>query len=265
MVFDNIGKEKTMNVATLVAAIAWGKCDKGRVPFIIQDEGGEVLDLWGLEPKTLLEYLHQGERNGNSILPLDVDDIRIDCDADALLCRITDPTKKFLWSRGLPKNATWRQSSYRPVSEGDIESGHYYHEECGKVQRLVLVSWECLSNGLLPVIVQEERSRIVLMMAFMNKDAWDETMRTGNVCYFSRSRRKLWRKGEESGYVQELRNVHVSPSTYSALLTVRQIGGAACHEGYKSCFFRRFDGADFTIVGERLFNPNEVYKKKEKP
>jgi phosphoribosyl-AMP cyclohydrolase len=81
------------------------------------------------------------------------------------------------------------------------------------------------------------------------------------VCYFSRSRNRLWRKGEESGHIQELKSIYFDCDADTILVKVNQIGGAACHEGYRSCFFRRIDGDDVTVVGERVFDPKVVYKK----
>ena len=116
-------------------------------------------------------------------------------------------------------------------------------------------------GGLVPVIAQDDASGEVLMMAYMNREAFDETLRTGRVCYFSRSRNRLWRKGEESGNVQELKSIYFDCDADTLLVKVKQIGGAACHEGYRSCFFRRIDGDQVTVVGERVFDPKEVYKK----
>ena len=105
---------------------------------------------------------------------------------------------------------------------------------------------------------------MVLMLAYMNREAYAETLRTGRVCYFSRSRNKLWRKGEESGNVQELQAIYFDCDADTLLVKVRQIGGAACHEGYQSCFFRRIDPVtgDVAVEGERLFDPDKVYGKK---
>jgi phosphoribosyl-AMP cyclohydrolase len=117
------------------------------------------------------------------------------------------------------------------------------------------------SGGLLPAIAQDADTGQVLMLAWMNRDAYEETVRTRRACYFSRSRNKLWRKGEESGHVQEVRDIFVDCDADTILLKVKQIGGAACHEGYASCFFRRVDGAELTVVAERVFDPSQVYKK----
>jgi phosphoribosyl-AMP cyclohydrolase len=117
-------------------------------------------------------------------------------------------------------------------------------------------------GGILPVIAQDDTTGEVLMMAYMNQEAFAETLRTGRVCYFSRSRNRLWRKGEESGNVQELRGVYLDCDADTLLVKVRQIGGAACHEGYPSCFFRRIEGEELNVIAERVFNPDEVYNKK---
>jgi phosphoribosyl-AMP cyclohydrolase len=117
---------------------------------------------------------------------------------------------------------------------------------------------------LIPVIAQDDATGDVLMLAYMNQEAYDETLRTGRVVYYSRSRKKLWRKGEESGNVQELKSIWFDCDADTLLVRVNQIGGAACHEGYRSCFFRRIDpttGA-ISVVGERVFDPASVYGKK---
>jgi phosphoribosyl-AMP cyclohydrolase len=101
------------------------------------------------------------------------------------------------------------------------------------------------------------------MLAWMNREAYEETLRTRRAVYFSRSRNRLWRKGEESGNVQEVKEVFIDCDADTILLKVNQIGGAACHEGYASCFFRRVGGAEggLEVVGERVFDPAKVYKK----
>src|SRR5512145_3129720 len=117
------------------------------------------------------------------------------------------------------------------------------------------------AGGLISAIAQDHATGEVLMIAWMNREAYEETVRTGRAVYFSRSRNKLWRKGEESGNVQEVKEVYIDCDADAVLLKVNQIGGAACHEGYKSCFFRRVDQDRLTVVGERVFDPKEVYKK----
>ena len=118
-------------------------------------------------------------------------------------------------------------------------------------------------SELIPVIAQDSASGEVLMLAYMNRTAWEETLRTGRVCYFSRSRNKLWRKGEESGNVQDVKEIYFDCDADTLLIKVHQVGGAACHEGYKSCFFRRIDARSGGVetVGERVFDPAAVYKK----
>ncbi len=118
------------------------------------------------------------------------------------------------------------------------------------------------SNGLIPAIAQDAETGQVLMLAWMNREAFEETLRTGRAVYFSRSRNKLWRKGEESGHVQEVRGVFVDCDADTILLKVEQLGGAACHEGFKSCFFRQVTPDGLQVVGERVFDPAQVYGKK---
>ena len=117
------------------------------------------------------------------------------------------------------------------------------------------------AGGLLPAIAQDAATGAVLMLAWMNREAFEETVRTRRAVYFSRSRNRLWRKGEESGNVQEVREVYLDCDADTILLKVRQVGGAACHEGYASCFFRKVEGGDVTVVGERVFDPKQVYRK----
>jgi phosphoribosyl-AMP cyclohydrolase len=117
------------------------------------------------------------------------------------------------------------------------------------------------AGGLIPAIAQDVDTGEVLMMAWMNREAFEETARTGRAVYFSRSRNRLWRKGEESGNFQEVVGLYIDCDGDTVLLKVRQIGGAACHEGYKSCFFRKLDNGAYHIVGERLFDPKAVYGK----
>ena len=105
-------------------------------------------------------------------------------------------------------------------------------------------------NPLIPAIAQDAVTGQVLMMAWMNRESFDETVKTGRACYWSRSRGKLWRKGEESGHFQEVREILVDCDADTILLKVNQMGGAACHEGYASCFFRRLEGARWEVVAE---------------
>ena len=117
------------------------------------------------------------------------------------------------------------------------------------------------ANGLVPAIAQQHDTGEVLMMAWMNRDSLAETLATGRVCYWSRSRNTLWRKGETSGQVQDLVELRLDCDADTILLEVRQIGGAACHEGYASCFFRKVTPDGLEVIGLRLFDPATVYKK----
>src|SRR5688500_20305462 len=110
------------------------------------------------------------------------------------------------------------------------------------------------AGGLVSAIAQDAATGEVLMIAWMNREAFEETVRTGRAVYFSRSRNKLWRKGEESGHVQEVKEIFIDCDADAVLLKVNQLGGAACHEGYKSCFFRRVDKDQLTAVGQRVFD-----------
>jgi phosphoribosyl-AMP cyclohydrolase len=112
---------------------------------------------------------------------------------------------------------------------------------------------------LLPAVVQDATTGRVLMVAFMNREAWEATLATGEAVYYSRSRRRLWKKGEESGNVQRVRAAYVDCDADAILLKVDQAGGAACHEGYQSCFFRRHDDGKWVVEERRVFEPGDVY------
>jgi phosphoribosyl-AMP cyclohydrolase len=118
------------------------------------------------------------------------------------------------------------------------------------------------AGGLVPAVAQDAATGTVLMLAWMNREAFEETLRTGRAVYFSRSRNKLWRKGEESGHVQHVKEVFIDCDADTILLKVEQVGGAACHEGYQSCFFRKLSSnGDVATIGHRLFDPKQVYGK----
>jgi len=121
------------------------------------------------------------------------------------------------------------------------------------------------ANALLPVVVQDARTGEVLMLAHMNREAWEATLVRGEAVYFSRSRNRLWHKGETSGNVQRVLEAYVDCDADAILLKVDQAGGAACHEGFASCFFRRRDGGQWQVVGERVFDPQEVYGAHQPP
>ena len=114
-------------------------------------------------------------------------------------------------------------------------------------------------QGLIPAIVQDWKTGEVLMVAYMNAKSWAKTQETGRACFWSRSRKKLWLKGETSGHVQIVKEAYIDCDNDALLLKVEQIGGAACHTGYRSCFYRRVAGGKTKAVGERVFDPEEVY------
>ena len=116
------------------------------------------------------------------------------------------------------------------------------------------------NGGLLPAIAQDAQTGEVLMLAWMNAESFAETVRTGNAVYYSRSRGKLWRKGEESGHVQTVREIYIDCDADTILLKVDQVG-AACHEGYRSCFFRIVTKEGVQVVSERLVEPEKIYRK----
>jgi len=114
-------------------------------------------------------------------------------------------------------------------------------------------------DGLVPVIVQAASTNEVLMMAYMNQEAWEETLKTGKACFWSRSRKKLWLKGETSGHTQEVKEIYLDCDGDTLLLKVDQKGGAACHTGFRSCFHQRREEGQWKVSGERIFDPKEVY------
>jgi len=118
------------------------------------------------------------------------------------------------------------------------------------------------SGGLIPAIAQDYNSREVLMLAYMDENAWSETLKTGRATYFSRSRQELWVKGLTSGNMQMVKEIRVDCDNDAILLKVEQIGKAACHTGHISCFFQKIDDdGSITIIGKPIFNPEEVYGK----
>jgi phosphoribosyl-AMP cyclohydrolase len=132
-----------------------------------------------------------------------------------------------------------------------------------RVEERVVNGPDFEKTPLIPVVAQDDQTGDVLMLAYMNQEAFQETLATGRVCYYSRSRKRLWRKGEESGNVQELQSIYFDCDADTLLVKVHQIGGAACHEGYRTCFFRKIvpGQAEPEVVGERVFDPHQVYKK----
>ncbi len=116
-------------------------------------------------------------------------------------------------------------------------------------------------NGLIPVIIQDVMTHEVLMLGYMNREAWEETLKTKKATFWSRSRKELWVKGETSGHFQEVREIYLDCDGDTLLLKVDQVGKAACHTGFRSCFHHRRGDRGWTVTGERIFDPKEVYKK----
>jgi len=116
------------------------------------------------------------------------------------------------------------------------------------------------TDGLVPAIVQDAETKDILMLAYMNRESWEKTLQTGKATFWSRSRKQLWLKGESSGHVQIVKEIYIDCDDDTILLLVDQLGGAACHTGHRSCFFRKRVGDDFVVIGEKVFDPKEVYK-----
>jgi phosphoribosyl-AMP cyclohydrolase len=121
------------------------------------------------------------------------------------------------------------------------------------------VPWN--GDGLVAVVAQEEKTNRVLTVAWMNREALKETAETKQAVYWSRSRNKLWRKGEESGHVQKVREVRIDCDADAILLKVEQVGGIACHTGRESCFFRKLEGGKWVTIDPVLKDPKLIYKK----
>lgn len=117
-------------------------------------------------------------------------------------------------------------------------------------------------HGLLPAVVQDHLSGKVLMLAYINSDSWEKTQETGEAHYWSRSRKEIWHKGGTSGHIQKIKDIYVDCDNDTVLFRVEQVGGAACHTGFESCFHQKvgLDG-EITIEGEKVFDPEKVYKK----
>jgi phosphoribosyl-AMP cyclohydrolase len=122
------------------------------------------------------------------------------------------------------------------------------------------VNWT--QDGLVPVIAQESSTGKVLMFAWMNREALKKTVETGEAVYWSRSRKKLWHKGEESGHVQKVRAIHLDCDEDVILLSVEQIGGIACHTGRHNCFFQKLEGREWVVDAPVIKDPGQIYKAK---
>ncbi|MBB5346619.1 phosphoribosyl-AMP cyclohydrolase [Desulfoprunum benzoelyticum] len=126
---------------------------------------------------------------------------------------------------------------------------------------MVQLNFEKSADGLIPAIVQEYATGQVLMLAYINRLSWEKTLQTGKAHYWSRSRKALWLKGESSGHVQLIRQILVDCDDDTVIFQVEQLGGAACHTGHKSCFYRRLVGDTLQVEGEKIFDPALVYGK----
>ena len=117
------------------------------------------------------------------------------------------------------------------------------------------------TGGLVPAIVQDYQTGEILMLAYMNPDAFNATLSTGKATYYSRSRQTLWVKGETSGNMQLIKEIWIDCDDDTVLLKVEQLGGAACHTGHRNCFYKKIEDGSIRIMGEPIFDPGEVYDK----
>jgi phosphoribosyl-AMP cyclohydrolase len=117
------------------------------------------------------------------------------------------------------------------------------------------------TGGLIPAIAQDYATGEILMLAYMNQEAFNATLSSGKATYYSRSRQTLWVKGETSGNVQQVKEIRIDCDNDTVLLKVEQIGGAACHTGHRSCFYKKIENGSIREIGEPVFDPEEVYNK----
>lgn len=125
---------------------------------------------------------------------------------------------------------------------------------------MVELNFDKSKDGLIPAIAQDYQSKDVLMLAYINRQAWEKTLETGTAHYWSRSRNQLWLKGESSGNVQLIKEILVDCDEDTVVYQVEQRGGAACHLGYPSCFFRQVAGNRLQLIAEPVFDPADVYR-----
>ena len=117
------------------------------------------------------------------------------------------------------------------------------------------------TGGLIPAIAQDYVTGEILMLAYMNQEAFDATLSSGKATYYSRSRQTIWIKGETSGNVQRVKEIRIDCDDDTVLLKVEQLGGAACHTGHRSCFHKKLENGSIRVIGEPVFDPKEVYNK----
>ena len=126
---------------------------------------------------------------------------------------------------------------------------------------MVQLNFSKSADGLIPAIAQDWKTGEVLMLAYINEESWKLTLETGKATYWTRSRKKLWVKGESSGNVQLIKEILVDCDEDTVVFKIEQVGDAACHEGYRSCFFRKVEDGELKVAGERVFDPKDVYGK----
>jgi len=126
---------------------------------------------------------------------------------------------------------------------------------------MVSLDFSKSDDGLIPAIVQDYKTNEILMLAYINQLAWEETLKSGKAHYWSRSRSKLWLKGESSGHIQKIHKILVDCDDDTVVYKVEQLGGAACHTGHRTCFYRVVDGEKLITRGEKVFDPAKVYGK----
>ena len=124
---------------------------------------------------------------------------------------------------------------------------------------MVKLDFSKSADGLIPAIAQDYQTGEILMMAYINQESWEYSLATGNATYYSRSRKKLWKKGETSGNVQKIKEIFVDCDEDTVIFKVEQIGGVACHTGHKSCFYRKVDGENLIEIAPVIIPPKEMY------
>lgn len=124
---------------------------------------------------------------------------------------------------------------------------------------MVALDFEKSADGLIPAIAQDYRSGAVLMLAYINEEAWGKTLQTDTAHYWSRSRQKIWLKGESSGNTQQIKEILVDCDADCVVYKVHQVGGAACHQGFPTCFYRKVEGDGLVVMEKQVFDPQEIY------
>jgi len=124
---------------------------------------------------------------------------------------------------------------------------------------MVKLDFSKSKDGLIPAPAQDYETGEVLMLAYINEESWAKTLETGNATYWTRSRQKLWMKGESSGNVQKIKEILVDCDDDTVVFKIEQLGGAACHTGHRTCFYRKLEGDKLVVQGKPVFDPKEVY------